>query len=159
MIYRRFLLEVEEKSSPVNIKKSNNLTNSNEEQSSDIETDQNNDDISDDMDTSEDSSEDPAEEDPVEEDPVEEDPVEEDPVEEDPESYLISYKKFFLIQKLNELKGRLEEKGLGISELNTILLFVSDLSYETLLLLTMRILTMVKNYIKESKNNDKIKTK
>ena len=144
MIYRRFLLEVEEKSSPVNIKKSNNLTNSNEEQSSDIETDQNNDDISDDMDTSEDSSE---------------DPVEEDPVEEDPESYLISYKKFFLIQKLNELKGRLEEKGLGISELNTILLFVSDLSYETLLLLTMRILTMVKNYIKESKNNDKIKTK
>ena len=154
MIYRRFLLEVEEKSSPVNIKKSNNLTNSNEEQSSDIETDQNNDDISDDMDTSEDSSEDPAEE-----DPVEEDPVEEDPVEEDPESYLISYKKFFLIQKLNELKGRLEEKGLGISELNTILLFVSDLSYETLLLLTMRILTMVKNYIKESKNNDKIKTK
>ena len=144
MIYRRFLLEVEEKSSPVNIKKSNNLTNSNEEQTSDIETDPNNDDISDDdINASDESSDESSDE----------------AVEEDPESYLISYKKFFLIQKLNELKGRLEEKGLGISELNTILLFVSDLSYETLLLLTMRILVMVKSYIKESKNNDKIKTK
>lgn len=150
MIYRRFLLEVEEKSSPVNIKKSNNFTNSNEEQTTDnIETDPSNeDDINNSSDEDTDTDID-----------TEMDETSDNQIEEDPESYIVSYKKFFLIQKLNELKGRLEEKGLGLAELNTILLFVSDLSYETLLLLTMRILTMVKNYIKESKNNDKIKTK
>lgn len=150
MIYRRFLLEVEEKSSPVNIKKSNNFTNSNEEQTTDnIETDPSNeDDINNSSDEDTDTDID-----------TEMDETSDNQIEEDPESYIVSYKKFFLIQKLNELKGRLEEKGLGLAELNTILLFVSDLSYETLLLLTMRILAMVKSHIKESKNNDKIKTK
>ena len=87
-------------------------------------------------------------------DGTEEDPMagEEEP---DPEPYLIPLKKFFLIQKLMAVKGKLDENRMGMTELDSILKFVNELPYETLLLLSDRIIELVKDHIKGITSNGK----
>ena len=87
-------------------------------------------------------------------DGTEEDLPEEEP---DQEPYLVPLKKFFLIQKLMSVKSKLDENRMGMVELDNILKFVNELPYETLLLLSDRVIDLVKEHIKEVKN-DKNKT-
>lgn len=63
-------------------------------------------------------------------------------------------KKYQLVQKLFDLRDRLEDNGIYNSDLDTLLKFASSLSYDTLVLLTDGILEFIKKQVERGQNND-----
>jgi len=106
--------------------------------------------------TSEEDSEDEEELDPdaTEEEGLEEKGLEEEP---DPEAFLEPLKKYFLIQKIQVLKQKVDNQGIGFSELDDLIFFLNDLDYNSILIMTSKIIDMIMIKIKEVKNG-KIKT-
>jgi len=111
--------------------------------------------------TSEEDSEDEEELDPdaTEEEGLEEEGLEEKGLEEepDPEAFLEPLKKYFLIQKIQVLKQKVDNQGIGFSELDDLIFFLNDLDYNSILIMTSKIIDMIMIKIKEVKNG-KIKT-
>ena len=84
--------------------------------------------------------------------------AEEDGTEEvDPKAFLEPFKKYFLIQKIHALKHKVDNQGIGFSELDDLIFFLNDLDYNSILVLTGKIIDMILIKIKEVEN-DKIKT-
>jgi len=106
--------------------------------------------------TSEEDSEDEEElyPDATEEEGLEEKGLEEEP---DPEAFLEPLKKYFLIQKIQVLKQKVDNQGIGFSELDDLIFFLNDLDYNSILIMTSKIIDMIMIKIKEVKNG-KIKT-
>lgn len=64
-----------------------------------------------------------------------------------------SLKKYHLVQQLTDLESKMKQNDLNTSDLNTILTFKNELSYDTLLQLTQGILTIVSSQINNSQQD------
>lgn len=68
---------------------------------------------------------------------------------------ILPLKKYHLIQKLNELKVRLEQYNIVNEDFNTILKFMNNISYNSLLSLSSGIIPVIEDQIARLNNDQK----
>ena len=68
---------------------------------------------------------------------------------------ILPLKKYHLMQKLKNLKSRLEECNITNDDLNIILKFMNDISYDSLLSLSVNILPTIEKQLAELQSNGK----
>ena len=86
----------------------------------------------------------------------------EDPVEDagdmnnDPPEFT-ALKKHYILNKLKELKAKLDAKNITCEELDAVIMFGVELSYDTLTILSDSIIEFIKQNLQGAKSNDKTK--